>query len=330
MTSHAPLLLGDERVEIVERNYAPPGDGQLLIRVHANALCGSDRALFLNGAKTVAGHELSGEVIEGGAATSTMPATRGVVFLMSYCGHCRNCLRGATNICLDKGGDIGFNRDGGLGPFVVVEERMFFPIDDDLPYPLATMLLDVMGTSGHALDRAQLVHPDIRSIHIAGAGPVGIGALVMARIRFGDDVPVFVSDISPWRLRFAESLGAKPLHSDQVASMPKVDAAFDASGRSSARENAISRLSAGGVLVCIGHGQELALDVSRDLIATEHAVLGSEYFPFSDLTRNLELLRTHRDEISKIITHRFDVSELQLAFQTFLGGESGKVVVTRQ
>lgn len=325
----APQLIGGESISLVDREYPSPAPGQLLIRVRANALCGSDRPLYTGGAKAIAGHELAGEVVEAGADTTTPPGARGVVFLMAYCGKCRHCLRGATNICLDKGGDVGFTHDGGLGPYSVVEERTFFAIDDDVPFALATMLLDVMGTSGHALDRAETVHPDIRSIHIAGAGPVGIGALVMARIRYGDDVPVFVSDLSPWRLGFVESLGGRPLTLEQVGSMPEVDLAIDASGRTSARHIALSRLATGGVLVCVGHGEEVRLDVSRDLIASEHAVLGSEYFPFSDLPRSLDLLRAHRDTIAQIITHTYDVSEVGDAFRTFLGGESGKVVVTQ-
>lgn len=327
--AQAPQFIGDEAVSLVEREYANPRRGQLLIRVRANALCGSDRSLFSQGADTIAGHEFAGEVVEAGEGAITPLGTRGVVFLMAFCGECRHCLRGATNICLDKRGDVGFNRDGGLGPFALVEERTFFPIGDDIPFPLATMLLDVMGTSGHALDRAELVHSDIRSIHIAGAGPVGVGALVMAKIRYGDDVPVFVSDLSPWRLDFVESLGARPLRLEDVASMPPVDLAIDASGRTAAREAAVSRLATGGVLVCVGHGEEIRLNVSRDLIATEHAILGSEYFPFSDLPRSLELLRAHRDTIGRIVTHTYDVSEVQTAFRTFLGGESGKVVVTQ-
>ena len=81
------------------------------------------------------------------------------------------------------------------------------------------------------------------------------------------------------------------------------------------------------MLVCVGHGEQVTLDVSRDLIAPEHAVLGSEYFPFDDLPRNLDLLRVHTDYISQVITHRMPVAELDRAFELFFAGETGKVVV---
>ncbi len=70
---------------------------------------------------------------------------------------------------------MGFTQDGGYGPYELVHETNFFPVDADVGLADATLLLDVMGTSGHANARAQLVRPDIESAYIAGAGPIGLG-----------------------------------------------------------------------------------------------------------------------------------------------------------
>ena len=67
-----------------------------------------------------------------------------------------------------------------------------------------------------------------------------------------------------------------------------VDLAVDTSGRSSARQECLSVLEKRGVLVCVGHGEELYLHVSSDLIATERAVLGSEYFAYREFEHNLD------------------------------------------
>jgi threonine dehydrogenase-like Zn-dependent dehydrogenase len=76
-----------------------------------------------------------------------------------------------------------------------------------------------------------------------------------------------------------------------------------------------------------GHGEGLALEVSRDLIAPERAVLGSEYFPVGDVARNLPLLRKQRSYLAPIITHRFPLKDLQAAFGLFWSGATGKVVI---
>ncbi len=56
---------------------------------------------------------------------------------------------------------MGFNLDGGYGPFELIHENIFFPISDDFPFTEATMLLDVIGTSMHAINRAKLQQPPI-------------------------------------------------------------------------------------------------------------------------------------------------------------------------
>jgi threonine 3-dehydrogenase len=332
-TATAPIFTGGGTIALVQREYREPGEGELLVSARANAICGTDRGFFLGGAAHIAGHETAGVVVAAGAGTSTAVGTRGVVYLMDYCGECRSCLLGATNQCLAKRGDMGINVDGGYGPYEVVHETNFFPITDDIDLDTATMLLDVMGTSSHALGRAELVRPDIESVFISGAGPIGLGLLVMATLRYGSDVPIYISDVSAWRRDFAATFGGIPIDATDPGAMSAVgrpDVAFDSSGREVARRAALDVLSKRGVLVCVGHGETVTLDVSRDLLEPEHAVLGSEYFRYDELAGNLALLREHKEVISRVITHRFPVERLDEAFALFLAGETGKVVVTQE
>ncbi|GAA2243651.1 alcohol dehydrogenase catalytic domain-containing protein [Herbiconiux moechotypicola] len=332
-TATVPAFLGDRRIGWQERTHPEPGEGQLLLAVGANAICGTDRTQYLEGSAVVPGHEAAGTVIAAGPGTSTPVGTRGAVFLMDYCGQCRSCRVGATNQCFAKRADMGFTHDGGYGRYELVSENVFFAITDDIDIANATMLLDVMGTSSHALRRAELVHSDIESIYIAGAGPIGLGLLVMSRLRYGPEVPVHVSDISPWRLEFAESLGAIPVDATDpraVLGIPQPDVAFDASGRESARRLALDILGKRGALLCLGHGEGLTLNVVGDLLQPEHAVLGSEYFRFDEFGDNLALLQQHQEYISRVITHRYPVSEIEEAFARFFSGESGKVVVVQE
>jgi threonine 3-dehydrogenase len=333
ITARAPRFDGERRISFAEREYPDPGEGQLLLRVAANAICGTDRDQYLHGSATVPGHEAAGVVFATGPGTTTPVGTPGVVFLMGFCGTCRSCRIGATNQCLAKHADMGWTRDGGYGPYELVDESMFFPVSPSVDLGNATMLLDVMGTSGHALSRAELVRPDIESIYVAGAGPIGLGILVMAKLRYRAGIPVHISDVSPWRLDFAESLGGIPVDAADPAAIRAVgapDIAFDASGREVARRAAMDILGKRGALICVGHGETITLDVKKDLLEPEHAVLGSEYFRYDEFAANVALLEAHEDEIARIVTHRFPVDRIEEAFALFFSGETGKVVVTQE
>ena len=127
-----PRFLGGGKIDFVEKPALVPGVGQLLLQVRANALCGSERGQFYNCTAITPGHEAAGVVVAVGPNTRTAIGTPGVTYLMDFCGTCRNCKRGLTNQCLNKRGDMGFNRDGGYGAYEVVPESIFFPVDADL------------------------------------------------------------------------------------------------------------------------------------------------------------------------------------------------------
>jgi threonine 3-dehydrogenase len=329
--AQAPIFTGGGAIEFAPRTYPDPGPGELLLAVEANAVCGTDREQYYEGSECVPGHEAAGAVIVAGEGTRTPVGTRGAVFLMDYCGACRSCRLGFTNQCLAKRNDMGFTADGGYGPFEVVHETNFFAVPDELTGAEATLLLDVMGTGGHALNRIGLVRGDVESLFVSGAGPIGLGVLAMAKKRLGEDVPVYISDVSPWRLQFAsQQFGGIPVDArdeSAMAALSDIDAAIDSTGKTAVRNAIIQLLGKRGVLACVGHGEGLTLTVSPDLIATERAVLGSEYFHYREMQDNLALLLAHREYFGRIITHRFPRSRVAEAFELFLAGETGKVVV---
>ncbi|CAM3629573.1 alcohol dehydrogenase catalytic domain-containing protein [Occultella aeris] len=332
ITAPAPHFDGAGRIRVADHFYRDPGPGELRIRIGANAICGTDRKEYTQGVEIVPGHEAAGVVESAGPGTTLPIGTRGAIYLMDFCGECRSCSVGATNQCSAKRQDVGQTSDGGYGPYAIVHETNFFPVTEDVSLVAATMLLDVMGTSTHALGRAELVRPDTQSVLVVGAGPIGLGLAAMAKVRYGHDFPVYVSDISEFRLDLAARLGARPVDARDEASILALrpDIAFDSSGKTVARETALRSLGQRGALICVGHGEGLGIDVSRDLIAPERAVLGSEYFRFDEMPENLQALRDNLDYLSSIVTHTVDVAELPAAFELFLSGRTGKVVVTQE
>lgn len=339
MRSHTmtvPQFIGEGQIKWIEREIPVPADDQLLIRVQANALCGSDRKQFYQGSAYTPGHEVAGVVVKGGSKTTTAPGTSGVVFARDFCGLCRQCQLGQTSQCQRKRAVIGFTAPGGYDPYIVVYESMFFPIDKSISPAEGTLLLDIMGTGSHAIKRAQMMHPDIRSMLVLGAGPIGLGTLAMAKIMLGDEVPVLISDYVPYRLELASklkgltiSLKEQQLEEGLAAhGLKQVDVVIDASGKESARQSGLQVLERSGVLVLVGHGEGLRVEAAPDLINVEKSVLGSDYFNFSEVAENYALMKEHLPYLSQIITHRFPIARLEEAYRLFFEqGLTGKVIV---
>ena len=330
-----PLFIGNKQIQYSEKAVPEPGPAQLLLQVHANALCGSERPQFFDGTSTTPGHEAAATVVAAGPDTRAPVGTPGVVFLMDFCGQCRSCRLGFTNQCLQKHGDMGFNRDGGYGQYELIHENIFFPVPEEFSASEATLLLDIMGTGGHAIERCQLMRPDIESLLILGAGPIGLGVLAMAKIILGKHVNILLTDIVSYRLKLAEQLGGLPINVSKgtlssglkAHGLERVDMAVDTSGKQAARQDGLNALAQRGSLICVGHGEGMTLKISQDIIAPERSVVGSEYFRFDELPANLRRLREHRTYLNQIITHRFGVDEIQKAFELFFGGETGKVII---
>lgn len=330
-----PLFVGNKQIQFNNKEVPEPGPGQLLLQVHANALCGSERPQFFDGTSTTPGHEAAGTVVASGVGTATPVGTPGVVFLMDFCGQCRSCRLGFTNQCLQKRGDMGFNRDGGYGQYELIHENIFFPVPEEFSATEGTLLLDIMGTGGHAIERCQLVRPDIESLLVTGAGPIGLGVLAMAKIILGRHIKVFITDIFDYRLKLAEKFGGLPIDVSKTAlsaglkthGAENVDMAVDTTGKQAARQDALQALAQRGSLICVGHGEGITLKISPDIIAPERSVVGSEYFRYDELPANLRRLKQHRDYLNQIITHRFGVDEIQKAFELFFGGQTGKVII---
>jgi threonine 3-dehydrogenase len=114
---------------------------------------------------------------------------------------------------LQKRGDMGFNRDGGYGQYELIHESIFFPVPEEFSATEGTLLLDIMGTGGHAIERCQLMRPDIESLLVLGAGPIGLGVLAMAKIILGKAPEGFPDRPGvPYRLKLAEQLGGLPIN----------------------------------------------------------------------------------------------------------------------
>lgn len=325
---------GGGRVSVVQVAIPTPGPGDVLLRVHANALCGSDRDAYHHGSDVIPGHEIAGIVVRMGDDVQDIEAgDRGVVYLVDYCGACRACQAGSPNMCLSRRAMVGFTQDGGLAEMVRVPGRCFLPVPADIELDAATALLDLFGATLHAFRRAGREVADA-DVAVAGCGPIGIGAIAVAVALGARSVHAF--DVVPYRLRLAEALGAMVVDgrsSDPVQvireQVPNGCAiVIEAAGRPETQRMAIGLAGPDGRVVIVAHsGAPLALQTSADLIQFERALIGSEYFPLGSFHESLYLVQAGRLDPGPLLTHRYSLDDVQIGYDAFFGGDTGKVLV---
>jgi threonine 3-dehydrogenase len=328
----AARFRGNGEIEVLEVDRPVPGQGEVVLRVHSCALCGSDRDGYLNGSPVIPGHEVSGVIDAVGEEVTLARGTPGVVYLVGYCGRCYCCRMNLTNMCIDKQQMYGFSNDGGFADYIVVRADCFLEIPKAVPLDHATALLDLYGTTNHAFRRAGGAAS--KSVLVVGCGPIGIGAISTARAAGAEKVVAL--DVAPYRLRLADALGAVALDAGSTEVEQRVlekvpdgfDIVIEAAGLSGTQRQAISLAAPGGKVVFVAHNRDpVEIRVSTELIQREKTVLGSEYFPKAEFTENLALLLSGALDPAAIITHRFSLDDISDAFRTFMGGQSGKVLV---
>jgi threonine 3-dehydrogenase len=329
----AARFWGDGRISLERRPIPRPGQDEVVVKVHSCALCGTDRGAYLRGSQVTPGHEVSGTIEAAGERLDGLaPGMRGVMYLVDFCGRCFACRSGATNMCSQKRHMYGFTAPGGYADYVVVRSRCFLPVDDAVPLDVATALLDLLGTTHHAFERA--AHPSPATVGVLGCGPIGLGAIAVARARGIDEI--YAVDVSDYRLRLAETLGARPVDGaaeDAVASVlarqpDGCDIVIEAAGVNTTQRQAIAITAPGGRAVLVAHNrQSTEIWTLDDLIVRERSLVGSEYFPIGEFGDVQSLITTNKVDPAPLLTHRFSLEEIDDAFECFFSGESGKVLV---
>ena len=202
---HHATFRGQGRIDIESAVWPVPADGEVLLRVLACSLCGSDLRPLRNGWPVTPGHEIVGRVDQPGHA---LHGQRCLVYIPVWCGHCPTCLSGQTHLCDNATQLMGWQRHGGYAEAVTVPQQCLLPVPDDVPTHLAPLLLDTIGTAAHGVRLSQALVPSGRAL-ILGAGPIGLGALLVLQ-HFGYG-PIDVMDPNDFRRGVAAELGGTPV-----------------------------------------------------------------------------------------------------------------------
>jgi len=263
----ALLLSSYRNLEIAEVPTPEPRADEVLIRVAACGICGSDVHGYDGSSgrripPLVMGHEAAGTIESVGRDVKSFAAGDRVTFDSTvYCGECSNCRRGDINLC-DRRQVLGvscgdYRRAGAFAEFVAVPARILHRLPETLPFAEAAML-EAVAVAIHAVNLAEI--STNTTALVIGAGTIGI--LTLQALRAAGSARVFVTDVDKDRLEMARQLGATEiLLSDeslnakllQLTDGEGVDVALEAVGRNETVAASIDAVRKGGGVVLVGN-----------------------------------------------------------------------------
>jgi 2-desacetyl-2-hydroxyethyl bacteriochlorophyllide A dehydrogenase len=320
----AAQFIGNGQIKIIDAPDPTLAPDEVLLKVAYCGLCGSDRKPYKSGFPLIPGHEVSGTVVRANGS-DVDEGSRVVAYLNVYCGDCRYCQQGLTNLCLNSRGLLGWSApwNGGYAEYMAVPARDILPVHDSVGLDSAVLLLDTIGTAWHAIRLAQA--ETASRVLVVGCGPLGLGA-VAGLVAFG--VPeIFACDLAEPRRTAAKDLGAMPVKPEEVGSLTDLDVIIEAAGHPTTLMQAIRQVSPGGKVVMLGEIWEpWMFEPSAATMLKDYSLIRSWYFPIGEYAENQQMLIDGKIDPTKLISHSFPLEELDDAFRHFFSGNTRKVL----
>jgi len=284
-----------------------PRPGEVLVRVRAAGVCGSDLLGFLGKSKKrvpplILGHEIGGEVAAvGSGVTDLQKGQRVGIMPLITCGACVHCRRGRNSVC-EKRILLGMNVAGGFAEYTVAPRACIYPVSPSMSYLQASMI-ECLATPLNLFENH--VRGPLDTAAVFGAGTQGILAMQMAKVRGAKTI--FVIDVQPARLAVVERLGARPIQAKAEDPVDRIlretrgqgcDVVVDAAGYSPARQQGLKITARGGVLAFVGLSDpSTELDV-MDIINREIEIHGIYGYAPADYQKALTLVAGSAVDVS--------------------------------
>ncbi len=331
----AVVLSAPEALRVEERPVPAPGPGEVLVRVRATGICGSDLHAWKDGifgTGVVLGHEIAGEVAALGEDVAGLaPGDLGAVSAGVPCGQCERCRAGLAHYCQHEQG-LGSSNQGGFSEFLVAPAANFLRSDAPCD-PAAIAFCEPLANGLRCLAFPEV--GEARSAVVIGAGPIGLSCLIAARRRGVERV--WVVEARERRRAAAAALGAeRVLHPSEEDVRSELRAAFphgadlvvEAAGLPETIQSAFRWTRPGGTCVLMGVCLDPVEVRPVAWLVKELTIRTSIGCSRDDLRAALELVSAGRVDGAALVTRRIDIEAVPTMLpELAAGADEIKVVV---
>jgi threonine dehydrogenase-like Zn-dependent dehydrogenase len=335
----AVVFLGEGKIEIRDYPAPRPGPDEVIIRMKASGMCGSDLHHLHEPKRSerqvvIEGHEPCGVVEEVGAAvrpTEAKVGDRVMVHHYDGCRVCRDCRSGWTQFCSNGRVVYGGDGDGAHAEFMKVPAHTLIKLPDVLSFKAGAAISCGSGTAFGALKRIDLQPDD--TVAIFGQGPVGLSCTMFAKA-FG--ARVIALDVGEERLDMARQFGAdyvvNPLNDDPVEAIRDLtrdgagaDKAIECSSNAVARLQAVRSVNKWGSTCLVGVGGQMQFECN-ELILNQKSVFGSLTFSKNLQDDCAQFVAERGINVDALFTHEFRLDQAVEAYELFDQKKIGKGV----
>lgn len=300
---------------VTQREIPTPGPDEVLIKVMASGICGTDvhifRGEYLGDYPVIPGHEFSGTVEAVGSQVKRIKAgDRVAVEPNIACDNCPQCLNNRQNFCQNWQA-TGVTLPGGMEQYVTAPEKAVFDIGD-LPFDQASFM-EPLSCVIHGIERTHIELAD--RVAVLGAGPIGDLMLQMARIQGAAQVTMLESN--PGRAELARQLGADRVVSAlEELELDTYDVVIDATGVLPVMNRSVDFVRSGGTVLLFGvppQGKNLEIEAFK-LFQKGLTVLSS-YTSVRNSFQAIGLLRSGQVKVQDLISHHLPLKDLPKALE---------------
>ena len=326
--------------ELREVPVPRPGLGEVLIRLEAVSLCGTDLHIYrwdpwaqsrlAQHLPRIFGHEMAGRVVAHGPGTGAVPlGTRVAAETHLVDWTCYQCRTGREHVCANLR-ILGVDADGAFAEYMVLPERNAWPSEG-----LSPEIAAIQEPMGNAVFATFVEDITTSTVAVLGCGPIGLMAVAICR--FAGASRVFATDVMPHRREMAARMGSDCVldgAGDVVAEIRRetggtgVDVVLEMSGAESAIHQAFEMTTNGGRVSLLGlPSRPVTLDLNNAIIfrgLRVYGITGRELW--RTWYKTAALLREGLD-VGPIITHRLPLARFEEAFDLLAQGVAGKVVL---